>query len=240
VTGYGYHGDFIVGWEGGADFLQSAVDQCTDPSGQISACPLFNIQSDDTAAQCTFDEPEILSNDNVAGPREGLPMGVPIQVGPERATAYPILTFGQSAPSSYAASSPSSASAYATSSSPVVVPTLSYSAAATTGTPDNIILKQNQVQVATSVADTSSASVTVSVSEATITPSASLSDASGSILSTTFITSASEVIEMVIEQVLVTVTAGAPQSTAAAKVRRHMDKHSRQMQSRKEKKMHRR
>ncbi|KAH0122003.1 hypothetical protein KCU82_g22542, partial [Aureobasidium melanogenum] len=43
-TGYGYHGDFQMGWDS-SDFLQSAVDTCTNASGQIQDCPLFDIQT---------------------------------------------------------------------------------------------------------------------------------------------------------------------------------------------------
>ncbi|KAF2157539.1 hypothetical protein K461DRAFT_299390 [Myriangium duriaei CBS 260.36] len=91
-TGNGYHGDFMMGWES-TDFLQQAVDTCTNLSGNIQDCPLFNIQSDATAAQCTFDVPEAVANDNVSGPRSGLPVSVPIQSGPAYATSFPV--FGQ-------------------------------------------------------------------------------------------------------------------------------------------------
>ena len=78
--GTGYHGDFMMGWQS-EDFLQSAIDTCTNLSGEIEDCPLFDIQSDSDSAQCTFDMPSVLKNDQAEGPREGLPVDIPIQYG---------------------------------------------------------------------------------------------------------------------------------------------------------------
>lgn len=88
-VGTGYHGDFIMRWES-ADFLQQALDTCTNPSGMIQDCPLFDIQDDAVVQQCTFLMPESLMEDDCHGPRKGLPVDVPIQYGPEEATTYPI------------------------------------------------------------------------------------------------------------------------------------------------------
>lgn len=74
----------MTGWE--VDFLQSAVDTCTNPSGLITDCPLFDIQSDDKAAKCDFKVPQQLENDNCGGPAKGLCGNVPIQAGPGYAT----------------------------------------------------------------------------------------------------------------------------------------------------------
>ncbi|RMY71810.1 hypothetical protein D0863_04914 [Hortaea werneckii] len=38
-TGYGFHGDFVNGWE--VDVLQDAVDNCLSDSGNIADCPVF-------------------------------------------------------------------------------------------------------------------------------------------------------------------------------------------------------
>ncbi|KAM0720206.1 hypothetical protein Q7P37_004342 [Cladosporium fusiforme] len=38
-TGYGFHGDFINGWD--HDTLQKAVDTCTNDSGTLEDCPVF-------------------------------------------------------------------------------------------------------------------------------------------------------------------------------------------------------
>lgn len=87
-VGTGYHGDFIMGWKS-QDFLQQALDTCTSESGEITACPLFTIDRE-TPATCTFDTPEELKDDDCHGPRDGLPVDVPIQYGPELATKYKI------------------------------------------------------------------------------------------------------------------------------------------------------
>ncbi|KAF2094432.1 hypothetical protein NA57DRAFT_24348, partial [Rhizodiscina lignyota] len=83
-TGCGYHGDFMTGWD--VDFLQKAVNTCTNLSGEISDCPLFSLQSDDDAQQCTFPMPSQIKNDDCEGPSDGLCGNVPIQSGPAQAT----------------------------------------------------------------------------------------------------------------------------------------------------------
>ncbi|KEF54554.1 uncharacterized protein A1O9_08996 [Exophiala aquamarina CBS 119918] len=88
-TGYGYHGDFICGWEDGV--LQSAIDNpyCTgtpsEPgSGLQESCPIFELQSSYLATQCKMEIPEVLQNDSVKF-APILPGHVKIQAGPERA-----------------------------------------------------------------------------------------------------------------------------------------------------------
>lgn len=39
-TGYGYHGDFVNGWD--VAYLQRAVEECTAESGRVEDCPVFN------------------------------------------------------------------------------------------------------------------------------------------------------------------------------------------------------
>lgn len=88
-TGYGYHGDFICGWED--DVLQRAIDNpdCTgtpsDPgSGLQESCPIFELQTSYLATQCKMEVPEVLQNDSIKlAPI--LPGNVKIQAGPERA-----------------------------------------------------------------------------------------------------------------------------------------------------------
>lgn len=79
-TGYGYHGDFIQAWDPG--FLQQAVNTCTNPSGQVQDCPLFNLQDDGTAAQCSLDIPSQIASEHCTEPTSGLPGNVAIQSGP--------------------------------------------------------------------------------------------------------------------------------------------------------------
>lgn len=85
-TGYGYHADFINGWN--IDTLQSAVDTCTNLSGRVEDCPVFsgNLQSEAKQGTCKIqDTPSSLQNDNCSGPADGLCGDVPVQYGPEYA-----------------------------------------------------------------------------------------------------------------------------------------------------------
>jgi len=74
----------MAAWDEG--FLQKAVDQCTNPSGRVEDCPIFDLQSESESQQCTFQPPAVLANDNPQGPRQGLPGNVPVQAGPQAAT----------------------------------------------------------------------------------------------------------------------------------------------------------
>jgi hypothetical protein len=83
-TGCGYHGDFVQGWEPG--FLQQAMNRCTNPSGEVSDCPLFTPNAD--ASTCQASVPEALREENPFFNLHGLLGNVPIQYGPEQATPY--------------------------------------------------------------------------------------------------------------------------------------------------------
>lgn len=83
-TGCGYHGDFIQGWE--PDFLQQAMNGCTNPSGEVTDCPLFTSNPD--ASTCRVPLPEVLAKENPFFNLHGLLGNVPIQNGPEQATPY--------------------------------------------------------------------------------------------------------------------------------------------------------
>ncbi|KAK2608377.1 hypothetical protein QQS21_003062 [Conoideocrella luteorostrata] len=73
TSGYAYHGDFITGWD--SKFLQQAVDTCTNPSGRIQDCPLFNVVDEGEATSCKVKKslPQVLSGENVLGPMNKLP-----------------------------------------------------------------------------------------------------------------------------------------------------------------------
>ncbi|KAL4888595.1 hypothetical protein BDV59DRAFT_196323 [Aspergillus ambiguus] len=92
-TGFGYHGDFMHGWESGV--LEKAVQQCTNPSGEVADCPIFELQSDDEQQQCTFDIPDILKDEDVEK-CTGLPNGLAIEWGPNY--AFPISYTTSAAP----------------------------------------------------------------------------------------------------------------------------------------------
>lgn len=82
-TGYGYHGDFMHGWEDGV--LQKAVDTCTNESGNVEDCSVFKLQTEDEQRQCTFDMPLPLRKEDCEIHDDGLPGGIPVEWGPERA-----------------------------------------------------------------------------------------------------------------------------------------------------------
>lgn len=79
-TGFGYHGDFMFGWQEGV--LQEAVKTCTNQTGEVSDCEVFSLQTEDKQRQCSFEMPEEYSHDPVLRVEQGLPGGVPIQWGP--------------------------------------------------------------------------------------------------------------------------------------------------------------
>lgn len=66
-TGYGYHGDFINGWEEGV--LQAAIDDwnCTHggPDGRQELCPVLDLKPHDEAVSCKMEIPEVLRNEAV-------------------------------------------------------------------------------------------------------------------------------------------------------------------------------
>lgn len=69
-TGYGYHGDFQNGWD--VNVLQQAIQSCTNISGRLEDCPIFDTQSSHISSKCKLSSPDILRNDNCLGPRCGL------------------------------------------------------------------------------------------------------------------------------------------------------------------------
>jgi hypothetical protein len=73
--GFGYHGDFVTGWD--PKFLQDAIKTCNKNGPiRISDCPLFEIIDRSKANQCAFKVPQGLANENVKGPRKLLPGGI--------------------------------------------------------------------------------------------------------------------------------------------------------------------
>ncbi|KAI1771898.1 hypothetical protein F4818DRAFT_444896 [Hypoxylon cercidicola] len=88
-TGFGYHGDFMSGWD--VDFLQEAIDTCTNESGSIRDCALFvdhgPLQDDAKQNDCSFDVPAALAHeDSLALNLKNLPGNIQIQAGPQSAT----------------------------------------------------------------------------------------------------------------------------------------------------------
>ncbi|EON96671.1 putative wsc domain-containing protein [Phaeoacremonium minimum UCRPA7] len=82
--GFGYHGDFIMGWD--EAFLQEAVDTCTNESGRIEDCPIFTIQDENTQRQCSIAVPGNLKLEVSFTSLTSLPGNVPDNWGPAPAT----------------------------------------------------------------------------------------------------------------------------------------------------------
>lgn len=82
-TGYGYHGDFINGWD--VPTLQRAIDTCLAPDGVIERCREFKFFSNDVKYSCKI--PSSI-NEPVTGVLPTLPGCNPVQSGPR--TAVPV------------------------------------------------------------------------------------------------------------------------------------------------------
>ena len=80
LEGYGYHGDFIAGWN--TTFLQDALNVCNSTTGLQEDCPLFNLQDENNATACTMALPDAIKGDDTHGPRDSLPGNHPIYSGP--------------------------------------------------------------------------------------------------------------------------------------------------------------
>ncbi|KAI9819673.1 MAG: hypothetical protein M1832_003907 [Thelocarpon impressellum] len=87
-TGYGYHGDFVNGWD--VDILQEAISTCKDGntnqggSGDITKCaPLMPLIDDASAQGCKI-PPSV--DEQVHGVLPALPGCNPVQAGPADAT----------------------------------------------------------------------------------------------------------------------------------------------------------
>ncbi|KFY82050.1 hypothetical protein V500_10863 [Pseudogymnoascus sp. VKM F-4518 (FW-2643)] len=195
-TGYGYHGDFIMGWE--EEFLQSAVDTCTNNSGRIQDCALFTLQDDVTSQACQIKKTGILASvlavDNLVGPIASLPGGVKLTPGP----GYVV-----------------KGAAAVAESSTVVVPTLSHSAGSTvapseTAAPGGIFKENANAKVADVEPPTTTAKPTLSLA------------ANQKLSKTSYITQGGSVVEVIVIEELTTVID--PQTktvTAGARKRSH-------------------
>lgn len=81
-TGYGYHGDFVNGWD--VPTLQKAVNECTADSGVIEDCPVFDFFTTDFSNGC-----KVFSSidEQTSGTLDALPGCNPVTSGPELAVA---------------------------------------------------------------------------------------------------------------------------------------------------------
>lgn len=210
--GYGYHGDFITGWD--PDFLQKAINTCTNPSGKVEDCPLFELQSQVEQNKCNIDPlPKECADEDTKGPRQGLPGDVNIQSGPAYAKKLVVASSQSSLTESTSAVTSAVFSALSTNTN---VPTLSYTstsdlnsavAVANVMRPSENIIPDTDT---TSTIHSSTEVATISAESSTISASMSLEfSASPTFASmTSYVTNGTMVqVYIVQETVSVTVTA---------------------------------
>ncbi|KAF1986519.1 hypothetical protein K402DRAFT_332352 [Aulographum hederae CBS 113979] len=231
-TGYGYHGDFMMGWDEG--LLQQAVNTCTNPSGRIEDCPLFDLQTEAEGAMCTMDMPKQLKKDDCAGPREGLCGNVPVQSGP--AYASEISAGNTEVPPPPPSSATSSASIPVLTYSPGTnMPTDKYGGGVTVANVKPEPTAGGEFYPAAEPMAPSPSSSSLSSAESWAAPPPAPSPAPSqappevqvenrpSFISTSIYTSNGAVYEIYIQQVDVTVTATA---TPISRVKRHVHHHA--------------
>lgn len=75
-TGYGYHADFLEGWD--RDTLTDAVKTCTNPSGMTSDCkPFLPLQEQTDMHNCKIKSlPSAIAKENTQNPQGKLPGGI--------------------------------------------------------------------------------------------------------------------------------------------------------------------
>ncbi|KZF19119.1 WSC-domain-containing protein [Xylona heveae TC161] len=83
-TGYGFHGDFINGWD--QKTIKNATKECafTDNDGDISDCPILAATNDDNAAWNCPEQPSIVE-EPVSGRISKLPGCIKVDNGPANA-----------------------------------------------------------------------------------------------------------------------------------------------------------
>ena len=226
-TGYGYHGDFMMGWD--PDFLQQAVNTCTNLSGNVQDCPIFDLQSDDDSAMCTFPMPEQIANEAVINAGNHLPGNVPIQSGPAYATNPPMA----------GAAATASASTILPNTTGAAVPTLSYSSIAASETAvssgggvevdTSAIASAATESLASPLTSTGASAELFAESAAATTTAAPLTSAAGSLptVATSVWTSAGVVHNeyIVLDAVTVTVDGPAPTGTVQKRHEHHLNHH---------------
>ncbi|KAK5046552.1 hypothetical protein LTR16_011268, partial [Cryomyces antarcticus] len=79
-TGYGFHGDFVNGWD--IKTLQAATDDCTSNSGSTTDCSHFTFFTDKQCQSCIV-PPSV--DEKVTGVLDALPGCNPVTKGPEMA-----------------------------------------------------------------------------------------------------------------------------------------------------------
>lgn len=239
-VGYGYHGDFIMGWN--QTFLQQAVrvpfwnhetkpfvppqtnssqvDQCRNPSGRIEDCPVFDIQSSDVYSTCSIKEPPALASETATAGLDTLPGNPAIAYGPAYAQ-------GSTAGSPSTKSRPSSSLSFAPFGTSATVPTLSHSAGSSLASSATYVPGAVFDEVRSS--SSASAAPAAVITPAPPAPAVVEQAVSQSYFSTDYHTSGLTVNEVLwVEDVVTVSVPSAPTNSAAAvtgRKKRHLHKH---------------
>jgi hypothetical protein len=250
TTGYGFHGDFIMGWDN--NLLQNAVDTCTNPSGMVEDCPLFTILDPNTYSQCKFPIPSSLAKENVLSPGTKLP-GSDGYVDPDgtpSASAVPTLSvapgttiatgsnfvpggiFIASATSQVVSNAPApSPASSASAQSMASIQTVANPPAPAATTPSNKVAaapSPPSSPAAAATPTTLKTAVAQAPAATTPKPAPAAFTGPGKIITTSYITQANQVLELVVVQEEVTVYAQVTQTatvTVAPKGRRAPRRH---------------
>jgi hypothetical protein len=212
-----------MGWE--TDFLQKAVNTCTNPSGKVEDCPLFTIQDQSKWSNCNIKMPEALAKEKSTDGMSSLPGNVPIVGGPAYAKGAAPAQEGTTVTGTQA-----STAAEATSS--VVIPSYAPGSKVPSGSPivpGGVFAAKatGSPSAASSAAPAGAAPAAASVESAKIAPLPTPAPAAGSAatsvqtyFSTEYSTRGNVVNEILWVQKVETVTAS--QTTTLAKHKRHM------------------
>lgn len=225
-TGYSYHGDFIAAWSPG--FLQQAIQQCTDGSGEVSACKLFDLNTDDEMGQCTFPSIPELKSDDCQGPMQGLPGGCKIQGGPERATP-PSPSGNSGLQTSSSASLSSSKASPSSSAGSTPIPSQSSqpqsAAASRPGSTTGDLVLAEAVSTATGTSSSSATPSSAAAASVTGAPSGPAPSSNcGS--TTTMIKDGTQYDVCVVDEVETVTASAAPSDAAAQQYKRHLHEHA--------------
>lgn len=205
----------MMGWD--EAFLQSAVDTCTNLSGQITDCPLFTIQDPSVYGNCNVTLPAAIVSENVVGPVTTLPGNPAIASGPAPADAA---TAGENT---------------GTTMSAIVAPTLSYSAGSSLASSDTYVpggiflvsASKTFVPQTTTAPSTPTTTDAVQAAHITTAPKLFSSVPAQSYFSTEISTSGQAVIEILWAEEVVTVTESvtATATVVGKRNKRHLHKH---------------
>ncbi|KAF8848098.1 hypothetical protein BDZ45DRAFT_698671 [Acephala macrosclerotiorum] len=221
-SGFGNHGDFMMGWD--EDFLQQAVDTCTNLSGQIEDCPLFTIQDSSAYSNCNVTLPSAIAQENVVGPISTMPGNPVIAYGPGYASGA--AAGGNSATATTGGVAGTTQSAM----------TLSYSAGISLAStesyiPGGIFAVSSGASFVQSTAASTSSTVPVassSTTQAAFLAASAIGSAGPSFFSTAYTTlSPTEVEEVLWVEEVVTVTQASTSTVIVPNRRRHMHGHRR-------------